>query len=297
MAETTTPLGRGAEPEQPLQAQETAVAALPPERAVAIAARPARARQVDLQPLLIRLVSLVVVLVAWELYGRSVNPVLFTYPTAVFRAFIELTTNGELWQYLQQSLVVLLYGLGSAVLVGIPLAVGMARFKWLDYAIDTYVNALYSMPMVAVVPLLVLWFGFDIKAKAVVVFLFCVFPILISTYQGVKSVDPRLLEVARSFRSTEAQLWRDLIIPSSLPFIVAGLRLAIGRGLVGLVISEFYTSIAGLGYMIVRYANSFQTDKLFVPIVVLMVMGVVLMEALKHLQSRLAPWLKQTEEE
>jgi NitT/TauT family transport system permease protein len=248
-------------------------------------------------PTLIRAASLVVVLVAWEIYGRSVNPVLFTYPTAVFQSFVELTLSGELWRYLQQSLVVLVCGFAGAVLVGIPLAVATARYRWLDYATDTYVNALYSMPMVAIVPLLVLWFGFDVSAKAVVVFLFCLFPILINTYQGVKNVDPRLLEVARSFRSSEAQLWRDLIVPSALPFIVAGLRLAIGRGLVGLVIAEFYTSIAGLGYMIVKYANSFQTDKLFVPIVVLMVLGVVLMEALKQVQSRMAPWLRQTDEE
>ncbi|HEY7067322.1 MAG TPA: ABC transporter permease [Chloroflexota bacterium] len=258
---------------------------------------PAPARRRDYAPLLIRLGSLAIVLVVWEIYGRSVNPVLFTYPTAVFQSFIELTRSGELWQYLQQSLLVLLFGFTSAVVVGIPLGVAMARYKWLDYAIDTYINALYSMPMVAIVPLLVLWFGFDIKAKTVVVFLFCIFPMLISTYQGVKSVDPRLLQVARSFRSSEAQLWRDLIIPSALPFIIAGLRLAIGRGLVGLVISEFYTSIAGLGYMIVKYANSFQTDKLFVPIVVLMVLGVAMMEALKQLQGRMAPWLRQSDEE
>jgi len=268
-----------------------------PQETTQAAPEAAAARRVNLAPTLIRLGSLAVVLVVWEIYGRSVNPILFTYPTAVARALVELTASGELWQYLQSSLIVLLYGLTSAVIVGIPLAVAMARFKWLDYAIDTYVNALYSMPMVAIVPLLVLWFGFDVKAKAVVVFLFCLFPILISTYQGVKNVDPRLLEVARSFRSSEGQLWRDLIIPSALPFIVAGLRLAIGRGLVGLVIAEFYTSIAGLGYMIVKYANSFQTDKLFVPIVVLMIMGVVLMEALKQLQAHMAPWMRQTDEE
>jgi len=270
-------------------------AAASPQPATATGAAPRR--RGHLTPALIRLGSLVVVLVVWEIYGRSVNPVLFTYPTAVFQAFVELTTSGELWQYLQQSILVLLFGFASAVLVGIPLGVAMARYKWLDYAIDTYINALYSMPMVAIVPLLVLWFGFDLKAKTVVVFLFCLFPVLISTYQGVKSVDPRLLEVARSFRSGEAQLWSDLIIPSALPFIIAGLRLAIGRGLVGLVIAEFYTSIAGLGYMIVKYANSFQTDKLFVPIVVLMVLGVVLMEALKQLQGRMAPWLRQIDEE
>jgi sulfonate transport system permease protein len=270
---------------------------IPQQSAQPTATPAARARRADFAPTAIRLGSLALVLIVWEIYGRSVNPILFTYPTAVAQAFVQLTRSGELWQYLQQSLVVLLYGFTSAVIVGIPLAVAMARFKWLDYALDVYINALYSMPMVAVVPLLVLWFGFDVKAKSVVVFLFCLFPILISTYQGVKNVDPRLLEVARSFRSTELQLWRDLIIPSALPFIVSGLRLAIGRGLIGLVISEFYTSIAGLGYMIVKYANSFQTEKLFVPVVLLMVMGVALMEALKYLQNRMAPWLRQTDEE
>ena len=104
-----------------------------------------------------------------------------------------------------------------------------------------------------------------------------VFPILINTYQGVKDVDRNLQEVARSFCSSEAQLWRHLIIPSALPFIVVGIRLAIGRGLVGMIVAEFYTSITGLGYMIVRYANAFETDKLFVPIVVVMVLGVGLM--------------------
>jgi ABC-type nitrate/sulfonate/bicarbonate transport system permease component len=270
---------------------------IPHEAAQAGAPAAVAARRRDLAPAAIRLGSLVLVLVVWEIYGRSVNPILFTYPTAVAQAFVESLASGELWQYAQQSLVVLVYGFTSAVLVGIPLAVAMARFKWLDYALDMYVNALYSMPMVAIVPLLVLWFGFDVKAKSVVVFLFCLFPILISTYQGVKNVDPRLLEVARSFRSSELQLWRDLVIPSALPFIVAGLRLAIGRGLIGLVIAEFYTSIAGLGYMIVRAANSFQTDKLFVPVVLLMVMGVALMEALKQVQNRMAPWLRQTDEE
>jgi ABC-type nitrate/sulfonate/bicarbonate transport system permease component len=154
---------------------------VPQETTQAAPEHAASARRVNLAPTLIRLGSLAVVLVAWEIYGRSVNPILFTYPTAVASAFVELTLSGELWQYLQQSLLVLLYGFTSAVIVGIPLAVAMARFKWLDYAVDTYVNALYSMPMVAVVPLLVLWFGFDITAKTVVVFLFCLFPILIST--------------------------------------------------------------------------------------------------------------------
>jgi sulfonate transport system permease protein len=113
----------------------------------------------------------------------------------------------------------------------------------------------------------------------------------------VKHVDRGWLEVARSFCSTERQLWSDVVLPSAVPFIAAGVRLAIGRGLVGMVIAEFYTSIAGLGYMIVRYANAFETAKLFVPIVVLMVMGVLLAQAARAVELRIAPWQRHGQRE
>jgi len=243
--------------------------------------------------LAIRLLSLAVVIAAWEVYGRSVNPVLFTHPSAVAHAFRELVANGELQRYLGQSLQVLVYALLLSILVGIPAGVVIGRFRVVEVATDLYINALYSTPMVALVPLIVLWFGFRVPAKVVIVFLFMVFPILINTQQGVKSVDRGLLEVARSFCSTERQLWADLVLPSALPFIAAGLRLAIGRGLVGMVIAEFYTSIAGLGYMIVQYANTFETAKLFVPIVVLMAMGVLLIQGAKALELWIAPWQRR----
>ncbi len=241
----------------------------------------------------IRLVSLVVVITAWELYGRSVNPILFTYPSAIAAAFRELLVTGELPQYLGQSLQVLAASLVLSVAVGITLGILIARFTTLELATDLYINALYATPMVALVPLIVLWFGFGIPAKVVIVFLFMLFPVLINTQQGVKSVDRDLLEVARSFCSTERQLWADVVLPSALPFIAAGVRLAIGRGLVGMVIAEFYTSIAGLGYMIIRYANAFETAKLFVPIVVLMSMGVLLVYGARAFELRIAPWRRQ----
>ena len=247
-------------------------------------------RRAGISANMVRLVSLVVVLLVWEVYGRGVSPIFFTYPVAIAQALIELTVSGELWSFFQLSLKVLLGGLFFATLVGIPLGVLMARFRFFEYATDMYVSALYATPLVAVIPLLILWFGIDEKAKIIIVFLFSIFPIIINTYQGVKSVDPRLLEVARSFVSKEHELWVDVVIPSSTPFIVAGLRLAVGRALVGAVVADFLTSISGLGYMIVKYASAYQTAKLFVPIVVLMFLGVTLMEGLKLVQARLAPW-------
>lgn len=241
-------------------------------------------------PALYRYGFLVVLLIVWEIVGPFINPIFFTYPTKIAAAFWDLTLSGELPYYLGQSLEVMVYGLTCALIVGIPLGVAMARFKRLDWALDLPINALYATPLVAVVPLLVLWFGIYLKAKIIVVFLFAVFPVLINTYQGVRECDKNMLEVAKSFRSSEWRMWQDVLMPFAVPYIIAGVRLAIGRGLIGMIIAEFYTTISGLGFMITRYANVFEMDKVFVPVIVLMVLGVSLTSLLKWVGRRLAPW-------
>ncbi len=230
------------------------------------------------------------ILIVWQIVGPHISPIFFTYPTKIAAAFYELTISGDLPYYLGQSLEVMVLGLLSAIVIGIPLAIAMARVRWLDWALDFPINALYATPLVALVPILVLWFGIYLKAKVIVVFLFAVFPILINTYQGVRECDKTMLEVARSFRSSEWGVWQDVLLPFALPYIAAGVRLAIGRGLVGMVIAEFYTTISGLGFMITRYANNFEMDKTFVPVIVLMALGVSLTSGLKWLERRIAPW-------
>jgi sulfonate transport system permease protein len=230
------------------------------------------------------------ILVLWEVLGPLVNPILFSHPSKIAVAFYELTLSGELPHYAAESLQILFYGLGLAIVVGVPLAVLMARVKPVDWALELPINALYSTPMVALVPLLVLWFGIYMQAKIIVVFLFAVFPILINTYQGVRECDKNMIEVARSFRSSEWQMWKDVLLPFAVPYIAAGVRLAIGRGLVGMVIAEFYTTISGLGFMITRYANIFETDKTFVPVLLLMFLGVALTASLKRVERWVAPW-------
>jgi NitT/TauT family transport system permease protein len=243
------------------------------------------------RPAFYRYGFLVLIIGVWELFGPLINPILFSYPSKIALAAYHLTfVTGELPYYAAQSLQVLLYGLGCGIMVGIPLAVVMARFRPVDWALDTPINALYATPMVALVPLLVLWFGIHMQAKIIVVFLFAVFPVLINTYQGVRECDKNMLEVARSFRSSEWQIWTHVLLPYSLPYIAAGIRLAIGRGLVGMVVAEFFTSISGLGYMITRYAHVFETDKTFVPVLLLMFLGVLLTSGLKRLERRIAPW-------
>jgi sulfonate transport system permease protein len=245
----------------------------------------------------IRIISLVVVLSAWEYVGRQINPVLFTYPTAVAAAAVKMIASGELWKYLSQSLIVLFAGLGLATVLGIALGLVMARCWVIDVALDTYFTALYSIPSVALVPVLVLWFGIEVSAKIAVVFLFTFFPIVINTQQGVKNVDDRLTEVGRAFRCSERQLWIHIVLPAAVPFIVTGLRLAIGRGLIGMVLADLYTAITGIGYLISRYASIYRTDAMFVPIATLGLLGITLTSLLRFVEKRVAPWMHQPEQE
>ena len=257
-------------------------------RAQATAAR--RRRQRAGAVILIRLTSLIVVLAAWQWFGAEINPALFTTPSAIAQAAVGMIASGELWAYLWPSLVVLAIGLVLASLVGIALGLLLARYWVIDVAFGVYITFLYSIPTVALVPLIVLWAGYETTAKVIILFLFAFFPMAINTYQGVKNVDPRLIEVGRSFRCSERQLWTNIVLPGALPFILTGLRLAVGRGLIGMVLADLYTAVSGIGYLIARAAGTYQVDKMFVPIVTLGILGVVLTALLRVMEVRLAPW-------
>jgi sulfonate transport system permease protein len=238
----------------------------------------------------IRIVSVAAVLALWQFVGSGIDPVLFTTPSAVARAAYGMIVSGELWNYLWPSLVIFAVGLTIAAVIGVTIGLLLARFWVIDVAFGVYITFLYSIPAVALVPLIVLWAGFESTAKIIVLFLFAFFPMAINTYQGVKNVDPRLLEVGRAFRCSERQLWANIVLPGALPFIVTGLRLAVGRGLIGMVLADQYTAISGIGYLIVRTAATYQVDKMFVPIVTLGILGITLTALLHVLERRVAPW-------
>ena len=267
------------------------------DQARAERAAAARRHRRALINLAIRLISLAIALSLWELAAWNVDPVLFTSPTKVAVAAYKMVLSGELWTYLWPSLVVLGIGFALAVVAGISIGLLLARFWVLDVALNVYITFLYSIPSVALVPLIVLWAGFDTMAKVIILFLFAFFPMVINTYQGVKSVDPKLLEVGRAFRCSEGQLWANIVLPASLPFIVTGLRLALGRGLIGMVLADLYTAISGIGYLIVRTASTFQVDKMFVPIVTLGLLGVTLTALLRFVEKRVAPWTAASQED
>jgi NitT/TauT family transport system permease protein len=264
-------------------------------RAQKVAAERRRRRQI--QNVGIRVVSLAVVLTLWEVLGSHIDPVLFTKPSLIAVAAVQMIVSGELWNYLAPSLVVLAIGLSLAAVIGIAVGLVLARFWVVDVALGVYITFLYSIPSVALVPLIVLWAGYETTAKVIILFMFAFFPMAINTYQGVKNVDPKLVEVGRAFRCSERQLWANVILPGALPFIVTGLRLAVGRGLIGMVLADLYTAISGVGYLIVRTASTYQVDRMFVPIVTLGLLGVTLTALLRLLERQVAPWTLAAEED
>ncbi len=268
-----------------LEALQPPVAA--PSGAVAAdeAARPRRVPR-----WVITLASLTVFIALWEVFGRHINPIFGSYPTAIAVAFWDLLVSGKLAVALVESLQPFLVGYGLAIVIGVPLGLVIGRFWVLEAALGIYVTAGYAMPLVALVPLLMLWLGLGFAVKAAVVLLMSIFPICINTWLGVTAVPKSLIEVGKAFVASDATILRRIILPATLPYIMAGIRLAVGRAVVAMVIAEFFTTISGLGAIIINSANNFDTATMFVPIIVLMVLATGLNSLIGVVERRVAPW-------
>jgi ABC-type nitrate/sulfonate/bicarbonate transport system permease component len=234
--------------------------------------------------------SVVFVLVAWELCGPYINPLFGTYPSAIMAAFWKLVGSGKLAAALADSLRPFAAGYALAIAVGIPLGLLIGRFRVLEAALGIYVTAGFAMPLVALVPLLVLWLGLGFAVKVAIIFLMSVFPICINTWLGVTAVPKTLIEVGKSFVAPNHVILRRIILPATLPYIMAGVRLALGRAVVAMVIAEFFTSISGLGAIIQTSANNFDTATTFVPIIIIMLMAVSLNFLVGAIERWVAPW-------
>jgi NitT/TauT family transport system permease protein len=245
-------------------------------------------------PNLIRAASVTIFLVLWEFYGRRIDPILFTYPTAVAAAFWQLLVSGELVRGLLVSLSALAVGFGASLVLGVALGLAMGRSRLAEAILEPHINALYATPQVALTPLLMMWLGLGFEVKVAVIFLFAFFPILINTAIGAKNVSASIVEVGQAYLAPPRQILWKIIFPAALPFIMAGVRIAIGRGLVGMIVAELFTAITGLGAMLSLYGNIFETAKMFVVIIVLAALGLGLIYGTQSLERKLATW-KETE--
>ena len=240
---------------------------------------------------LVRILPHVCILLAWELLSRFVVPPQFLPPpSAIARAFVTTIRSGELPRQLWQTASVLIVGFSLAIVSGMAIGTAMGMFATARRMLEPYVSAFYAMPTVALIPLVIIWLGLGYEAKVFLTWLVSLFPVIINAQAGVASVSPEFIETARAFGCNRWQVFRRVILHAAVPFYIAGIRLGLGRALVGVVVAEMFTALAGLGYMIVLYGNTFRTAELFVPIVVLAIISIAITNLIHRLERRIAPW-------
>jgi ABC-type nitrate/sulfonate/bicarbonate transport system permease component len=207
--------------------------------------------------------------------------------TAAFRMFF---VTGEIWRDIAWSSLGYGLGLALAIAIGIPLGLAAGWYRRFSYAIDPFLSALNATPQVAFLPLIVVWVGTGLGARVLIIVLLAVLPIAINARAAVRTTDPRLIKVAASFGAGDFRLFRTIILPSAVPFLLAALRLAIGRGMIGVVVGEIYGSAAGIGAMISQAGSRFQTDKVFVGVLTIVAAGMILIEIVQRIERRVEAW-------
>jgi NitT/TauT family transport system permease protein len=218
------------------------------------------------------------------------NPLFISKPSLIAEGFIDLIESGDLLRNLAVSAVPFVYGFVAAVVVGVPLGIVMGWRVRVGYALDPLMTIFYASPLVALAPLLVIFFGVGVGGKAIIIFFLSVFPFIFNACAGVRSVDRLLINVVRSLGGSEKDLYLKVILPSVLPYIVAGARIAVGRALIGVLVGEFFAASEGIGYAISRFGDIFALDRMFGCILTIMVIAVVLTEGIRWAERSAFPW-------
>ncbi|HZW55634.1 MAG TPA: ABC transporter permease [Nitrososphaerales archaeon] len=239
----------------------------------------------------VRVISLVIFLIGWQIFASSVNPLIFVPPSVVAKRFLQLWFTGGLPIQTLITLETVFVSLAISALIGIPIGLAMGTRKIVEYGIDPYVNFIYSLPVVVIIPLAVIWFGSDLwPSTYIIVFLHAVPPILINTMIGVKAMNRTLSETGRSFGLRGIGLLRKIIVPGSLPYILAGLRIGVGLAIIGTMVVEIFLYNTGLGYELVFFQNRFDTAAVIVGILVIMAIGIGCREVIRFLEKRALAW-------
>jgi NitT/TauT family transport system permease protein len=245
--------------------------------------------------LILRFGSICAGLVLWHVIAVKVDDTAFLVsPLVVLQKGYEmLFQTGELYPHLYASLWIFLDGFFLAIIVGVPVGFVMALSAPVRDYVHPWMTMLYSTPRIAFAPVLLLWFGIGAGSKVAIVFLGCVFPILINAYYGMRAVNREFVELGRSFRLNRKALFFKILLPASVPFILSGVRLAIGRGLTGVAIAEWFGATEGLGYMIFFAGQTLNIPTLFVGVTAFAVLGILSFEIVRKIEDYAAPWRKR----
>jgi NitT/TauT family transport system permease protein len=237
--------------------------------------------------------SVMVFLIIWELVGNTlqlINPMFMSAPSLIWGAAVQLFGSGEIYNDLYVSGLELFWGYLLSAAFAIPFGIAIGWYKKVSYIFDPFVNSMNATPRVALLPLVIIWLGIGILSKVGIIFLGAVFPILINTRDGVKTTPYNLLTAARSFGASEWMIFKTVVLPSTIPFILTGLRLGLGRAIVGVMVGELYAATAGIGFMITVAGATFQTDKVFVGVLVFALTGMLGMDLLTRVERRFDKW-------
>ena len=252
------------------------------------------------EPYILGIGFIVLVLLLWEAIpwvltlSRGMS-LFFTTPSAVAIKLYELFASGVIWPALKFSATAFTIGLLSSIVVALPLGVILGRSQTLNAMFDPFITAFNATPRLVFLPIFLVWFGIGMNTVVLIVFIGAVFPLLINTYAGVRNADRLLINVVKSFGANEWEINKLVVLPNSMPFIVAGLRLAIGRAILGIVVAEFFGgSTEGVGVMMVDAAGKFQVDIVFAGLILFMTMSLIMTSCVKVLENRLSRWRPQT---
>lgn len=221
----------------------------------------------------------------------AIKPLFISSPSGMATALYRMAfVDGELWQDLWVSGFEYVLGFLLAIAIGIPLGLAAGWYRRFYYAVEPFMSALNATPQVAFLPLIIIWVGVGLWSKIVVIFLLTIVPMMMNALAGARTTDVRLLRVAHSFGASHWQIFVKMVLPSSVPFLLAGLRLSVGRAMVGIVVGELYAATAGIGYMISVAGSSFETDKVFAGVFIIAAVGLALTQALYRIERRFEAW-------
>jgi len=231
-------------------------------------------------------------LVLWEIAAPMgwINDSYISRPSEVVKAFIGLAASGEILHHLGVSLKEFAFGFALACLVGIPAGIVFGRYRTLTLLFDPLLMALYTMPRLAMMPLLVVWFGAGLGSTTAVVFLGVVFPVLVNTAVGIREVDPVWIRAVQSFGGGEWDVFTKVLLPGAVPPLMTGIRLGVGRGILGVVVSEMYAGTEGLGHQIDLYGNAFRIAELVALIAIISILGFVAVNLVRLVEERVRSW-------
>lgn len=240
------------------------------------------------------LVSVLSGLILWELVSRYIvdNALFLAGPLQIVGAVAKLTFSGEMWRHVKISAIEFVIGYSIASVLGIIIGLAMANSALMKRIMQPWISGLYATPTIALAPLFILWLGIGIWSKVLVVITLVLFPVIVNTEAGLRTTSERLIEMLRSFGATSRQIFFKVSLPSALPFILAGLKLGIGRGLIGVVVAELFGSRAGVGRLISEAADAFNMPELFAGVVVLAAAGIAMTAGFSWIEGKLVPWTK-----